>query len=624
MAAVLWSPILAVIAGFFTFVRVRERARRQSTQNAILEIALPPWLALRPHRVAFDAGMGILLTLAIEPFLRALVASGATGTVAVAAAGVGLGIAGFPQLAFGAALCQALWLPGSAVTTVWALPVAVGYLVRLVHLDPHVWRGYTALLYAFDREGQVVRGDVPAEWFWRGLQAGTVVLPVSLVALVPAPHAGLLEEAARWTGAGLLAVQFAAYDRIERTMANRTFRLVRRVLVVLSRVTAVAVAAGPVGAWLAAGWAGVGYLTGLPGGLLLAGAATAAWVLPMAVHERTGRTPRWTALLAATRPALRNGMIPVLLALLQPVPGLAVTAAVLAAAEVLTLRSRLSRHRDHLLVWHAASLIWYDHLVLRHLGGWLHDALLSRPARPDLALPRTLGGLAALSARGQMVPGQYPPVRADPALRRPLAGMAAARWTDLAERALDLVDAEVVPRFPRRHLAALEGTKAVARAELSWARALVLLLVGQQEAAVDQWRDAARRFGRLGAPVHELLARLIAVHLLAVPLARPADARREYARVRLPGALPAAARKLSLLADVSLAPVDRDQEMRTALAEAAAIRAGEREVRAALSSDTRLPAPDRRQCAALAEVIIRAQSDLRLRARDACRGGKGR
>ncbi|MEU1391911.1 MULTISPECIES: hypothetical protein [unclassified Nonomuraea] len=595
------SAVLVGVALVLSVIRTREHARRASPQNVLLEIALPPLAALRLHRVAAAVLLWTPLTFLIHEPVDLLSGTGAAGTLAVVCAGLALGAAGMPQIALGVALCQALWLPGSHVTMVVALPVLAGYLLRLVHIGPQYWRGYTSLLLLLDRQGAVIRGSTPAEWFWHGIQAVVALAPLAGAALLPAPGLGFADVAARWSGALLTGAQLAVGARRMRTLPNRRLRLAARGGDALGTVSFVAIAASPAGAWLAGRWAGIPFLTGFAGGALPAVVAVGLMVVLESVKDRDPMRglPRWAVVVSLARAPFREGLAAVCLALLHPSPGLAPAAAVLAAAEFVVLCGGRSRtFLDHQQVRHAASFLWFDNDRATLLGGWLHDAFLSRPGRPDFSLPRTLGGLAVLSVQGWTVPGQAPAMGAAPELRRPLTGMAATRWTDFAAHALDLVEIEVVPRYPPQHLPALRRGLAVARAELCSARAAVLELAGEPGEALGQWRAAALRYRRIGAAVHELVARLMAVRLLAVSLGRPADARREHARVRLPDAPPLAVQRLAGLA--------------AAAAEGGRVVAGDRPVdaravRAALRGDDGLPEPDLRQCMGLATLMARAQ-----------------
>ncbi|MEV4399957.1 hypothetical protein [Nonomuraea sp. NPDC049607] len=595
------SAVIVGVALVLSVIRTREHARRASPQNVLLEIALPPLAALRLHRVAAAVLLWTPLTFLIHEPVDLLSGTGAAGTLAVVCAGLALGAAGMPQIALGVALCQALWLPGSHVTTVVALPVLAGYLLRLVHIGPQYWRGYTSLLLLLDRQGAVIRGSTPAEWFWHGIQAVVALAPTAGAALLPAPGLGFADVAARWSGALLTGAQLAVGARRMRTLPNRRLRLAARGGDALGTVSFVAIAASPAGAWLAGRWAAIPFLTGFVGGALLAVVAVGLMVVLESVKGRDPmrRLPRWAVVVSLARAPLREGLGAVCLALLHPSPGLAPAAAVLAAAEFVVLRGGWNRvFLDPQQVRHAASFLWFDNDRETLLGGWLHDAFLSRSGRPDFSLPRTLGGLAVLSVQGWTVPGQAPAMGAAPELRRPLTGMAATRWTDFAAQALDLVEIEVVPRYPLQHLPALRRGLAIARAELCSARAAVLELAGEPGEALGQWREAALRYRRIGAAVHELVARLMAVRLLAVSLGRPADARREHARVRLPDAPPLAVRRL---ADLAAAAVEGGRVV-----------AGDRPVdaravRAALRGDDGLPEPDLRQCMGLATLMARTQ-----------------
>jgi hypothetical protein len=285
------------------------------------------------------------------------------------------------------------------------------------------------------------------DWFWLAAATLAALAPTGYVLW---RHHPLWSVATAAVGVQLLAWVFDLHALI------RSVRRWARMGVVAAVAAAVILARSPWAFPLPHGWAG---------GVVLAVIAFAAWAIRHYLVERhsvpwNGMAPllrrligwrRIVALLAgAVRLALGTGLIPLAIAVTQGTPSLVKAATVLAAAEALTLPLR---RRD----LHRSAEIASITQLLRHdppwqseeLGAWLYDTYFSRTAPRDLAIYRLITVLceaAQWSAAGNMIHGQGF-MAGDVRLHFPLRGERALRWTDLAEQALSMVDAEVVPRL---------------------------------------------------------------------------------------------------------------------------------------------------------------------------------
>jgi hypothetical protein len=607
MPTPVWSPLLICVALVCVVISVRERKRRRYPGQFVRELALPPWLGLHPGTVLVTAAAATMLTLPVAQPLEAVVRSPA-GAIAVVVVGFAIGTLGLPVIGLGAAVCALLWGPEPALVEYWALPIVLGYLVRLAHINPMHWRGYAVTVAMFEQQGLVIKNPMPAERLWRAGQFLSALGPLGAVALAAMSGGTPLEQGARWVGALLVAAQLTRVDWDMRRIPDRLVRMSFRISAVAGRVVVLALAASPAGGALAALWARTPALTGVTGGLILAACASFPWLALNAINRFDGndRLRHVRRPLAIIRMPLSAGLIPVAVVAFHAASGLPVAAAVLAAVEALGMAAgRRRADMDFRQLRFAAGFL-HDRDD-RLLGRWLQDAILGRPGRPDHALIRALGGAAFLSAKGQVVSGQKPlGIRVAPELYRPLTGTAALRWTDLARRALDLVDTEVRPRYPERNRAALDAAQAAARADLSWSRAIVFMYAGKWADALEQWRDAATRHQRLGARHHELFARLTVMALLALALDRLADARREHARLDRAGPLPPALLRYRRIVDAAV--VGPTEQAGPPTASVAGRPADIRGLRRILAADPGLGGLDPRRPLAAAALIAWAEA----------------
>ncbi|MEV4893820.1 hypothetical protein AB0K48_30990 [Nonomuraea sp. NPDC055795] len=526
-AASVVTPAVVVMASVVTLVNVQEFKRRWLSAQLAREITRPVHRTYSPGLVALLGALGAGVAFLLAPLLTRLGQAGTAGIVLVAALGLALGVAGLSFLGLGAAVHALLWPPDPLVVYWWAIPLAAGGILRLLHLAEPDRRGAWSMVVALNRYGPVIRGTAPAEPFWRvtGLLAGLAPLAAVVAAgqgLSPAARAALAAAAV------LVAVQATWTDLRSLAIPERLARLSRQAGTALLRGGTVVVAAGPVGAAGAELWSRGP--TGVAGGLLLTALATLPWLL-VELTTRLGRTLPAPVRVAATliRIPLTGGFAAVALAAFHPRPGFAVAALLLAAAETATLAAGRGRGAPFHISYRSATGFLADNpdRAQNLAGKWLRDAILNRPARPDLNLIRALAKRAALAGRGDST--------GDPAHR---TGRDALCWDDLADRLLDLVDSEVRPRYPGKHVARLDLAADNARADVSWSRAIVLTHAAAWDEACRQWGDCATRRMLLGHPAHELFARAM-ITILLVRLGRTADAARAFDRLgRAPTPVP--------------------------------------------------------------------------------------
>ncbi|KAB8176800.1 hypothetical protein [Microbispora catharanthi] len=483
-------------------------------------------------------GVGIASLLA--PLLVRLGNAGTAGIALIAVLGLALGIAGLSFLGLGVAVHALLWPLDPLIVYWWATPLAVGGILRFLHLAEHNRRSVWRMAVAMNRYGPVIMGTAPAEFFWRviGLLGGLA----PLAAVVVSGLGFSLADRAPLAGAAVLvAVQAAWTDVCCLAIPERLARLTRLAGTALLRCGTFAVAAGPVGAACADLWSRGP--TGVAGGFFLAAWVTLPWLLVelTARLDRTLPTPMRVAVTLIRAP-LTSGFAAVALAALHPRPGLATAALLLAAAETATLAAGRGRAGPLYISYRSSvGFLTEDPDRARNMAGkWLRDSILNHPARPDLNLIRALAKRAALASRGDST--------GDPAHR---TGLDALCWVDLADRLLDLVDSEVSPHYPAKYRARLAHAVGNARAVVSWSRAIVLTRAAAPDEACRQWRDCATRRMLLRHPAHELFARAM-VAILLVRLGRTADAARAFDRLQRAGTTVPVLRACVALAEAAL------------------------------------------------------------------------
>ncbi|GAA4260391.1 hypothetical protein [Dactylosporangium darangshiense] len=535
-----WPVAIGVLAAGCVELHRRVIAHQQRARTtAFIQVLPRSWI-----------GAGLLWTLLAWPLSFPLHWLSATaGTWALAAVGFVLfGLGGSPGVAIGAAVCYSIWRPDPDLIQYWAAPIVAGAVVNLINTGPSAWGPVAVRLREASRRVGAVRPPRPHDWFW--LAAAT------LAALAPTGYV-LWHHHPLWTVATAAAgVQLLAWVFDLRALI-RSVRRWARMVVVAAVAAAVILARSPWTFPLPHGWAG---------GVALAVLAFTAWAIRHYLVERqsvpwNGTTPvlrrlfgwrRIVALLAgAVRLALGTGLLPLAIAVTQGSPSLVEAATVLAVAEALTLPlRRRDLHRSAEIASITRLLSQDPPWPSEELGAWLHDTYLSRTSPRDLAIYRLITLLceaAQWSAAGNMIHGQGF-MAGDIRLRFPLRGERALRWTDLAEQALSMVDAEVVPRLldddgplPRwQHLA--RGQTAVTRAAV-WAVTTQWLAAYEADPFSGSWvmplppiadsdypdltksqaimssaaemRQASAEFTAAGASVADRLARFNAAYLLA-------------------------------------------------------------------------------------------------------------
>ncbi|MDA5147590.1 CHAT domain-containing protein [Streptomyces sp. AD681] len=288
--------------------------------------------------------------------------------------------------------------------------------------------------------------------------------------------------------------------------------LLRRRLRPLVVVPAAAVAATPAGAWLADLWSSASVLTGVGGGLLLAGVAVVGLLLPAATAQRT-RSEAGRLLSRAPVVAFGRGSMMFLLAgVFQPRRELLVATLFVLAVELLAACVAVRADRRDL--WHAG---W---AALRGGGGpaydatlaaWAFDRVLARPFAPDYRAVTALATYAWRSYRGALA-DTMPSVLRDGVLHE--RGQDALEWLILADNALLAVEmnAGTVPHparpgMLREHLIA--DALVQATAVVTWGN------LDRPEEAHEAARGAAEDLGLLGRPEWAAMYRVCAAAVSA-------------------------------------------------------------------------------------------------------------
>lgn len=501
-----WPALGIALLGYFCWKAERRfrRRRRGSMQAAFEEIAGVP--AAPNVRSAV-----VSLLHAVAGFALAWLGRDLPGP-ASATVGLAVGLVGWPEAVCGAVVAGIPLELGREPLAWAALPVLVGYGIRLAHLRPERWRSPVAALVRISRYGPYIRPPLPIDRFWAGVMLLTAVAPMMAVA-APDRDGFLLAACA--------AALFSQMVVLDKAVAHehRWGVLSHRLIMAFGNAAAVALAAGPVGGWFASRWSQTGFLTGWLGGSLICGvvfAVRAVWPGRLRALTVHWLFPFWVV--AVFHPAA--GTAAALLPLLLAETGVVCCVDRPAAARIV---DRFT----------AFTIQQQPERRINFLGPWLYDGFLRSPGTTDFRLVRRYLGMAVYAARGGFVPGQSTFVDKDPELMRPLTGRAALRWTALATQALALVDNEIAPRVPEEPLG---RERKVVEAELVLTTAIVLTYAEEWEDALREWCVAAAQYRTLGMRAEEGVCRAGAAHLLAGVLGRTEDARRE--RVRIDSQLP--------------------------------------------------------------------------------------
>ncbi|MGK3206876.1 CHAT domain-containing protein [Amycolatopsis sp. MEPSY49] len=463
------------------------------------------------------------------------------GVLALVVVGVLLGGVGLAQAGAGAALVYTFLQPDEMLLLGWVAPIVVGsaaqsLVVTLRRRSAPV--DVRRVIRDTLRYGDVIQPPVVVDRVLRVLLLAIGAVPVLLAAVLPFPGATTVGWWTRVGVAVLIAVQVWWFDSKLRGITRYLRRAARSGLVWV--VVALGLAATPFGTLV------VDLLRLLPGpdgvvsGLVLVGLDVLVGLSASLVNRTQhigsihARRARLLLVMFVREIALRRGVLVfAAVGLFHPADDLLVAAAMLVVFELVTsLTGFLNNQLTVMSISEAEQIIHYQPGWRRHVFGcWLYDSFLARPHRPDYGFVVRLSWSAMQSSH-----------------RPPAAGgTAALQWLEIAEEAIDLVDAEVVPRFPDRHVENLRREQHRARWMCHFARARVHQSLNWRDDAVASWRAAADHARSAHAPITAALAQASAAAVLTDRLARPRDALRELEELLQDNNLAAPAKHFALL-----------------------------------------------------------------------------
>ncbi|MGI5499237.1 CHAT domain-containing protein [Lentzea sp. CA-135723] len=538
----LWTlPLVLVAVGFAGFQLRLQAARTRQNPVALLVVGLVLWTLIGwvAHRfLAWVAGLGW------------------AGVLALVVVGVLLGGVGLAQAGAGAALVYVFWQPDEMLLLWWVVPVVAGAVAQAVAMVLRRRSGRLDLGRAISRAityGDVIQPPVLVDRVLRVLHLVVGAVPVLLAVVLPFPGGTTADWWARLGVAGLIAVGVWWFDWELRGVTRYLRRAARGGL--LAVVLALGLAATPFGALV------VDLLRSVPplvAGLVLIGldllVEFAAALVDRTRHvgSITARRARMLLVVAVREIGVHRGVLVfAAVGLFHPASDLILAAAMLVVYELVTGATGYLSSRRVVRAWsEAEQLVGYQPGYRRHvLGCWLYDSFLARPRRPDYGPVVRLAWMAIRS------------------IHRPPADGAtvALRWLDIAEEAVELVESEVVPRFPVRYAARLQRDQHRARWLCSSARARLYQSLNWRDDALAAWRAAAEHARSAQAPILAALAQASAAAVLTDWLARPREALLELAEQVEDEDLAAPARRFALIvatsAHLALDDVDTAREL---------------------------------------------------------------
>ncbi|GAB3893528.1 hypothetical protein GCM10029964_070450 [Kibdelosporangium lantanae] len=538
---------------------------------------LVAYLLRKPHPVSFLLGAvvsGTAVWTLVSVLLRWPLdwVLGWGGWWLLAAVGFAVGaVERQTAFAMGAATTYAFWVPDEAVLLSLVVPMVAVPTARSV-------RAVLRRRWGGSRPAKADRPIGPRpRWFaeypgWIAHLA-TGAAPAVLAVVLPFPGASDGQWWLRVVAGLLITAQVWQHDRRLRSV-TRHVRLTARVLRTVIQLIVIGLAATPLGGALVWLWRLLPEPTGPIGGLVLIGldvAARGAVARTRRVLDtgtRASRLPRIIGI--AVRRGLTGRGLPVYAAvcLFHPAPELLVGVAMLVGAQFVLGQVRSVRDGElrPTALTDAQMLLYHTDEDRRGiLLQWIDDSVRGRPKSPDYLLVTSLVRHAEWSSQGNRTPGQ-----GFLGIREPLTGTRALTWLDIADEALDLVEATLPDASTRReHLEARFTCQA--------ARALVYRNLNRHDDALVASRAAAAYAEQAGAPNAAASARLLGALLLGESLGRPRDALRELATVLSDTTLMPMVRRFGLFAAAAIymEAGDRDKA-RTVLAEARAIVVGRR------------------------------------------------
>ncbi|MGI5499232.1 CHAT domain-containing protein [Lentzea sp. CA-135723] len=573
MTEVAWPEIALVVAGFgVVFLRLRDLAAQFAGRRSA-----------NSPRFMVGAMIGSLVLWTLLAWvlwwpLGWVAGWGWGGQVLLVVVGVVLGAVGMPEIGAGAAITYSLWQHDETLLLWWATPIIGAALLRVLFRTVPWPEGPRSVEGALDRlisYGGVVRPPEVLDVVWRVLHVAAGLVPALLAVLLPFPGASTGEWWLRVAAGLAIAVQVWWFDRLQGSLTRYLGRG-SRIGSVLTLGVTLGVAATPVGGLVVAGWRALPGADGLVGGALLVVVNVVVWRLmarATRVQDTGDMAPRKVPALAGLLRdlVLRRGLLVfAAVGLFHPAADVFAGVVLLVGLElVLCLAGSTSAEMRVLLMTDAAQLIGYDDDGRRQvLGWWLYDSFLARPRRPDYRLVVNLTWLAFRSSHGRRTP--LGALFSSSAEAR--TGTGALRWIEIAEEAVDLVESEVVPRFPPRHSAHLRREQHRARWDCQVARATLYQYLNWRDHALTAWRAAAAHAEAAGAPNIAGAARGSAAMLLATRLARPHDALQEIESSLKDKRIASPVRRVLLMAAaVSQVAMDEQDAARTLLAQARAL-----------------------------------------------------